>query len=323
VSAKGRAQQVVELFRAWRDRPDAVDAGWREFFAALDDGARAHLEKIAGGAATPASATAPADAAGSRAAALDSIRAMALIDAYRTRGHLAARLDPLDLKPIGSQPELDPQTFGFTQSDLDRPIFLGGELGFHEATLREVIAHLRRIYCGIVGIEYMHIQDPVQRSWIQQRVEGAQHRTVLKREGKLEILDHLTQAETFERFIHRKWVGTKRFGLDGAESTIPALEQIVRRAVELGVDEIAIGMPHRGRLNVLANVMRKPYRAIFAEFSGSTAAYDDYGSGDVKYHMGTSTDRIVRDRISRRSIRSCSARCARSRTCATTRRAAA
>ena len=299
MSAKGRAQQVVELFRAWRDRPDAVDAGWREFFGALDESARAHLERIAGAApsaaATP-SATAPADAAGSRAAALDSIRAMALIDAYRTRGHLAGRLDPLGLKPIGSHPELDPQTFGFTQSDLDRPIFLGGELGFHEATLREVIAHLRRIYCGIVGIEYMHIQDPAQRSWIQQRVEGAQHRTVLKREGKLEILDHLTQAATFERFIHRKWVGTKRFGLDGAESAIPALEQIVRRAAELGVEEIAIGMPHRGRLNVLANVMRKPYRAIFAEFSGSTAAYDDYGSGDVKYHMGTSTDRVVRDR---------------------------
>jgi 2-oxoglutarate dehydrogenase E1 component len=210
VSAKGRAQQVVELFRAWRDRPEAVDAGWREFFGALDEGARAHLDRIAGTAApssaAPAATTAPADAAGSRAAALDSIRAMALIDAYRTRGHLAARLDPLGLKPIGSHPELDPQTFGFTQSDLDRPIFLGGELGFHEATLREVIAHLRRIYCGIVGIEYMHIQDPAQRSWIQQRVEGAQHRAVLKREGKLEILDHLTQAGDV-RALHPPQVG--------------------------------------------------------------------------------------------------------------------
>jgi 2-oxoglutarate dehydrogenase E1 component len=221
---------------------------------------------------------------------------MALIDAYRTRGHLAAHLDPLGLKPITSHPELEPASYGFGEADQGRPIFLGGELGFEEAPLREIVGALRRVYCGILGIEYMHIQDPAQRAWIQQRVEGAQHRAVWKREGKLEILDHLTAAETFERFIHRKWVGTKRFGLDGAESTIPALEQIVRRAAELGVEEIAIGMPHRGRLNVLANVMHKPYRAIFAEFSGSTAAYDDYGSGDVKYHMGTSTDRVVRDR---------------------------
>ncbi len=299
VSKEGRAERVVELYRAWRSRPDAVEPAWRDFFSALDDGARAHLEGLAG-AEGPAAAKAPAASAEAptvtRAAALDSIRAMALIDAYRTRGHLAARLDPLGLKPIASHPELEPATYGFGEADLDRPIFLGGELGYEEATLNEIVGVLRRVYCGIVGIEYMHIQDPVQRKWIQERVEGIQHAVVWKREGKLEILDHLTAAETFERFIHRKWVGTKRFGLDGAESTIPALEQIVRRAAELGVEEIAIGMPHRGRLNVLANVMRKPYRAIFAEFSGSTAAYDDYGSGDVKYHMGTSTDRVVRER---------------------------
>ncbi len=296
MSARGRAERVVELYRAWRARPDAVDASWRDFFGALDAGALAHLERLAGTASSEAPAAGSASSTAVRAAALDSIKAMALIDAYRTRGHLAARLDPLGLKPIAIHPELEPVTYGFGEEDLDRPIFLGGELGFEEATMREIVAALRRVYCGIVGIEYMHIQDPAQRAWIQQRVEGIQHQVVLKREGKIEILDHLTAAETFERFIHRKWVGTKRFGLDGAESAIPALEQIVRRAAELGVEEIAIGMPHRGRLNVLANVMRKPYRAIFAEFSGSTAAYDDYGSGDVKYHMGTSTDRVVRDR---------------------------
>ncbi|HKA13932.1 MAG TPA: 2-oxoglutarate dehydrogenase E1 component [Myxococcota bacterium] len=298
MSATGRAERVIELYRAWRSQPDAVDASWRDFFGALDDGARTHLERLAGGASPAARAPAAASASATdvRRAGLDSIRAMALIDAYRTRGHLAARLDPLGLKPIASNPELEPSTYGFAEADLDRPIFLGGELGFEEASLREIVASLRRVYCGIVGIEYMHIQDPAQRKWIQERVEGIQHQVVLKREGKIEILDHLTAAETFERFIHRKWVGTKRFGLDGADSAIPALEQIVRRAAELGVEEIAIGMPHRGRLNVLANVMLKPYRTIFAEFSGSTAAYDDYGSGDVKYHMGTSTDRVVRDR---------------------------
>jgi 2-oxoglutarate dehydrogenase E1 component len=268
VSAKERAERVVELYRAWRGQPDAVDASWRDFGASR--GAVAHLERLARG--DRGSAAAPASGAAVRAAALDSIKAMALIDAYRTRGHLAAHLDPLDLKPIASHPELEPATYGFGEEDLDRPIYLGGELGFEEATMREIVAALRRVYCGIVGIEYMHIQDPAQRAWIQQRVEGIQHQVVFKREGKVEILDHLTAAETFERFIHRKWVGTKRFGLDGAESAIPALEQIVRRATELGVEEIAIGMPHRGRLNVLANVMRKPYRAIFAEFSGSTAA---------------------------------------------------
>src|SRR5438093_4103548 len=145
VSAKGRTEQVAELYRAWRSRPDAVDASWRDFFGALDDGARAHLERLAGGRSP---------------AALDSIKAMALIDAYRTRGHLAARLDPLGLKPIASNPELEPSTYGFAEADLDRPIFLGGELGFEEASMREIVASLRRVYCGIVGIEYMPIQDP-------------------------------------------------------------------------------------------------------------------------------------------------------------------
>jgi len=291
-----RLERIVDLYRTWRDRPESVEPAWRDFFGDLDAGARSALDGLEGSAAPAPVAAAQPPSPDARGAALDSIRAMALIDAYRTRGHLAARLDPLGRKPIASHPELDPSTYGFGEADQGRPIFLGGELGFESAPLREIVAALRRVYSGILGIEYMHIQDPVQRAWIQQRVEGAQHRAVLKREGKLEILEHLTAAETFERFIHRKWVGTKRFGLDGAEATIPALEQIVRRAVELGVEEIAIGMPHRGRLNVLANVMHKPYRAIFAEFSGSTAAYDDYGSGDVKYHMGTSTDRIVRDR---------------------------
>jgi len=297
VSARERTLEVARRYAAWKRDADSVEGSWRDFFAALDGDARAVLDELAGGraAASPGAARSAA-APDARRAALDSIRAIALIDAYRTRGHLEAHLDPLGLKPLERRPELDPATYGFSESDLDRPIFLGGELGFEEASLREIVATLRRVYCGILGIEYMHIQDPEQRAWIQQRVEGARHRAVFKREGRLEILDHLTAAETFERFIHRKWVGTKRFGLDGAEATIPALEQIVRRAVELGVEEIVLGMPHRGRLNVLANVMQKPYRTIFAEFSGNTAAYDDYGSGDVKYHLGTSTDRTVRDR---------------------------
>ncbi len=284
-----RARRVIELFHAYR-AGGPVGPDWRDFFEALEPAARALLERLAG-----APRRAPAlPASHGRGAARDSIRAHALIDAYRTRGHLEARLDPLGLKPVERHPELDPASYGFGEADLDRPIFVGGELGLEEATLREILAALRRVYCGIIGVEYMHIQDPAWRGWIQQRLEGAQRRSVFKREGKLEILDHLTAAECFERVLHRKFVGTKRFGLDGAETTIPVLEQIVRRAAELGVEEIVIGMPHRGRLNVLANVMKKPYRAIFAEFQGGTSNPEDYGSGDVKYHLGTSTDREIR-----------------------------
>jgi len=287
---RSRRTQVAGLYSRWRADPGSVEPAWADFFSALDPEARASLERRET-AAGPAKA--PAPSADAREAARDSIRAMALIDAYRTRGHLEVRLDPLGRKAIPRHPELDPAYYGFAEDDLDRPIFLDGELGLEEATLREIIASLRRVYCGILGIEYTHIQDPEQRAWIQQRVEGAQYRAVLKPEGKKQILRHLTQAESFEQFIHKKWVGTKRFGLDGAEATIPALEQIVRRASELGIEEVLLGMPHRGRLNVLANVMQKPYRDIFAEFAGNTAAYDDYGSGDVKYHLGTSTDREI------------------------------
>ncbi len=294
-SDRSRRARVTQLYSQWKQNPGALDPAWDEFFRALAPEARALLEgrAHAGQASSEPAVAGDADA---RGAARDSIGALALIDAFRTRGHLEARLDPLGRKPIERRPELDPANYGFEDGDLDRPIFLGGELGLEEATLREIIAHLRQVYCGILGIEYMHIQDPDQREWIQQRVEGTQNRTHFKKEGKLEILENLTAAEAFEKFIHRKWVGTKRFGLDGAETTIPALEQIVRSASELGVEEVVLGMPHRGRLNVLANVLQKPYRQIFAEFTGNTAAYDDYGSGDVKYHLGTSTDRTINGR---------------------------
>ena len=296
MSGKGsqHVESVLAHYARWRGRPEDVSPAWRDFFSALDDDARALLDRL-GRSPAPVGAAHSAPATDARRAARDSIRALALIDAYRTRGHLEARLDPLGLKPPGRYPELDPATYGFEDSDLDRPIYIGGELGLEEAPLREIVSALRRVYCGIIGIEYMHIQDPAQRAWIQQRVEGAQYRSVLKREGKLEILENLTRAEAFERFIHRKWVGTKRFGLDGSETTIAALEQIVRRGAEMGVEEFVLGMPHRGRLNVLANVLEKPIEKIFAEFAGTNVNSDEYGSGDVKYHLGTSTDRVVGD----------------------------
>ena len=233
-----------------------------------------------------------ADPAALRGATLDSLRALMLIRSYRVRGHLNANLDPLGIEGRDPHPELDPATYGFTEADMDRPIFIDHVLGLETATMREIEKVLRLTYSGNIGYEFMHIQYPEQKAWIQERIEGHNYRPHFTEEGRRKILEQLTHAEGFERFLHLKYTGTKRFGCDGAESLIPLLEAINKRAALSGVKEILIGMPHRGRLNVLANVMAKPYLNIFAEFQGSSAHPDDVqGSGDVKYHLGTSADR--------------------------------
>ena len=189
-------------------------------------------------------------------------------------------------------PELDPATYGFGERDMDRPIFINYVLGLESATLREIIEICQQTYCGSIGVEFMHIQEPEQKAWIQERIEGIRNRTEFTDLGKHTILQRLTESEIFERFLDKKYTGTKRFGLDGGESVVPAIEQILKRGGQLGVEEIIIGMAHRGRLNFLANVMRKPYRAIFSEFQGNAANPEDVqGSGDVKYHLGSSADR--------------------------------
>ena len=228
-----------------------------------------------------------------RAATQDSIRVRMLIRSYRVRGHLIAHFDPLGLERTTHHPELDPKTYGFSESDLDRPIFIDHVLGLEVATLREILKVLQETYCGTIGVEFMHIQEPDQKAWIQRRIESIQNRTQFTLEGKRTIYQRLVEAEGFEKFLHVKYVGTKRFGADGGESVIPALEQILKRGSQLGIKEVVLGMPHRGRLNVLANVMLKPYVAIFSEFQGVPARPDDVGgSGDVKYHLGTSADRV-------------------------------
>ncbi len=288
------AGRVAQLYERYRSDPGAVEPSWQEFFRSLDAGARALLEGFAGAGAPRAVEPIGRPVAGdARAAALDSIRVLRLIDAYRTRGHLEAKLDPLRLRPIERQADLDPRNLGLSEQDLDRPVFVNGELGLDVATPREIVRSLRRIYCGTAGVEYMHILDPEQRAFIQAQMEGSQSRFILKPEVKRDILENLAMAEAFERFLHRRFVGTKRFGLDGAESVIPALEAVLTRAVEIGIEEVVIGMSHRGRLNVLANVMHKPLEAIFAEFRGIPSAPLDLGSGDVKYHLGTSSDRTL------------------------------
>jgi 2-oxoglutarate dehydrogenase E1 component len=230
--------------------------------------------------------------AASLRATQDSIRALMLIRAYRVMGHLAADLDPLGLADRKVHRELKPETYGFTEADLDRPIFIDRVLGLETATMRQILRIVRRTYCRHIGVQFMHITSPSQKAWIQDRIEGEEKDIRFTPEGRHAILSKLIETEIFEKFCDVKYTGTKRFGLDGAEAMVPALEQIIKRGGQLGVKEIVIGMAHRGRLNILANVMAKPHRAIFNEFKGGSWKPDEVeGSGDVKYHLGASSDR--------------------------------
>jgi 2-oxoglutarate dehydrogenase E1 component len=315
---------IEALYEQFLRDPNSVDAEWHALFAQLNDQraaagtngkaawapswGRPELFKIPEEAPPPAAkgakpakdakpaaaspATAQADPAAIRRAAQDTLRASMLIHAYRVRGHLEAQLDPLKLEKKEPHPELTPESFGFTAADYDRPIFIDGKLGLETATLRQIVDILRRTYCGRIGYEFMHVTDPEEKNWIQRRIEGEDKAIAFTPEGKKAILNKLAEAEGFETFSAKKFVGTKRFGLDGGEALIPALEQIIKVGGNLGAKDIVLGMAHRGRLNVLANVMAKPYRAIFHEFKGGTSNPEDVaGSGDVKYHMGASADR--------------------------------
>ena len=261
------------------------------------NGVHAHVAAAAAGAplqGAPLSyGAAPAASAEQiRRATLDSIRALMLIRVYRVRGHLEANLDPLGLVKPEPHPELDPKTYGFGDSDLDRPIFINYVLGLETATMRQILEVLRATYCANIGVEFMHISGSDEKAWIQERIEGARNHTEFTERGKKAILNSLTRSEVFEQFLDKKYTGAKRFGLEGGETLIPVLEQVVKRGGQLGLRELVLGMAHRGRLNVLATFMDKPFRAIFSEFQGNSANPDDVqGSGDVKYHLGTSSDR--------------------------------
>ncbi|WP_099827219.1 2-oxoglutarate dehydrogenase E1 component [Oceaniglobus indicus] len=278
----------------WPPQPDddltaALDGQWPTAPAAMAKDAKAAGQKIAAKAEEKGVSVSDTQI---RKAVLDSIRALMLIRAYRIRGHLAADLDPLGMRDSGDHPELDPASYGFDAADMDRPIFIDNVLGLEVATLAEILAIVRRTYCGTFALQYMHISDPTQAAWLKERIEGYDKEIRFTREGRKAILNSLVEAEGFEKFLHVKYMGTKRFGLDGGEALIPAMEQIIKRGGNLGVKEITIGMPHRGRLSVLANVMQKPYRAIFNEFQGGSFKPEDVdGSGDVKYHLGASSDR--------------------------------
>ena len=214
-----------------------------------------------------------------------------LIRAYRIRGHLISNLDPLSIQKQEEHPELKPESYGFIKKDFNRKIFLDGVLGLQYADLNQILQILKKTYCSNIGYEFMHMGDPEEKTWIRNRIEGPEKNIYFTDNGKKAILNKIIQAEGFEKYLHVKFVGTKRFGLDGGESLIPALEQIIKRGGSLGAKEIKIGMPHRGRLNVLANVMGKSFKAIFSEFFGKTADANKDIEGDVKYHLGASSNR--------------------------------
>ena len=322
------AEYLEQMYARYANDPNAVDEAWQSFFKQLGDD-EINIKKEAQGpswarsdwppqptdeltAALDGMWAAPAESkdAGAKIkakaaeqrvevsedaikrAVLDSIRALMIIRAYRIRGHLVADLDPLGMRNQTPHPELDPKSYGFTEADMDRPIFIDNVLGLQIASMREIVEIVRRTYCGTFALQYMHISDPEQSAWLKERIEGYGKEIAFTREGRKAILNKLVEAEGFEKFLHVKYMGTKRFGLDGGEALIPAMEQVIKRGGSLGLEEVIIGMPHRGRLSVLANVMAKSYRAIFNEFQGGSYKPDDVdGSGDVKYHLGASSDR--------------------------------
>jgi 2-oxoglutarate dehydrogenase E1 component len=322
----GNAAYVEDLQARFLKDPASVDPEWRAFFEDLGDEAGA-VEKTADGPSwerpnwpVPANGElvsaldgnwsaievafgqklkAKAESKGQtltvdeiKDATRDSTRALMMIRAFRIRGHLAADLDPLKLEQRPDREELDPASYGFSEADMDRKIFIDYVLGVEFATVREMLAILKRTYCGTLGVEFMHISEPGEKAWIQERIEGPDKGIAFTTEGKKAILNKLVEAEGFEKFLDVKYTGTKRFGLDGGESIVPALEQIIKRGGALGVREIVFGMAHRGRLNILAQVLAKPHRAIFHEFKGGSWTPDEVeGSGDVKYHLGASSDR--------------------------------
>ena len=323
----GNADYIEQLYARYKEDPSSVGMEWQDYFGSLRDEAEI-VRKNAEGASW-AKPHWPVTSNGELVSALDgdwgtvekhfekkvkekaqvngdaisdadvlratrdSVRAIMMIRAYRMRGHLHANLDPLGLaKPLEDYNELSPEAYGFSPADYDRRIFIDHVLGLEYATIRDILEILERTYCSTLGVEFMHISDPREKAWIQERIEGPDKGVAFTAAGKRAILQKLIESEGFEQFIDVKYKGTKRFGLDGAESLIPALEQIIKRGGAMGLQEIVLGMAHRGRLNVLSQVMAKPHRAIFHEFKGGSYAPDDVeGSGDVKYHLGASSDR--------------------------------
>lgn len=299
---------VEELYEAYLQNPASVDDSWKEFFADMGDSVNAVIKNNTGatwankdakviGVANPELASPRKDKKPvgkvSEQACKDSIGALMLIRAYKVRGNLLADLDPLGIQGHKMHPDLDPATYGFSSDDYDREIFLGGELGLQKATLRNLLSALNKIYASKIGAEFMHLPELERRNWISDKMEEARGVPVLTPDEKKTILEDITKVERFEQFLHVKYPGAKRFSVEGGEAVIAAMEKMIERASNLGVKEVVIGMPHRGRLNVLTKVMGRRYASMISEFQGKQSHFseDIDAAGDVKYHQGASSDR--------------------------------
>ena len=313
------AVYIEEMFEKFQTDPNSVPIDWKEFFTGITDNIKKQNSlnaswsnerevELSNGDLVSAldgnwsresySEAIQLDNKSSLTAeeikqqTLDSIGALRLIRAFRVNGHLIANLDPLNLKEITQHPELDYRNYGFTDKDLNKDIFIDGSLGLSSSKLSEIIKILSETYSGSIGVEFVHIQDPDQKQWVQERIEEVRNKTHFTDKGKIAIYRRLLEAEMFEKFLDKKYLGTKRFGLVGSESTIPGIEQIIKQSCLSGIEDIYIGTAHRGRLTLLSSVMEVPLRAIMAKFQGGGEDPNEVlGSGDVKYHLGISSDR--------------------------------
>ena len=296
---KSNSQFIEEMYVRFIENDPELPDSWKKYFSDLNEDLNSVTKEITGPTWGPKKISIDPkrnkkleeNLSGSEKEKVDSIKAIALIRAYRIRGHLIANLDPLGLMKRDYLYELHPNDHGFKSEDFNRKIYLNSYMDVGYASVNEIIAKLRKVYCSSIGAEYMHITNPTEKVWFRERMEKDENQINFTEKGKDAILNKIIQAEGFEKFLAKKYVGTKRFGLDGAESLIPALEQIIKRGGQLGVKEIKIGMSHRGRLNVLANVLQKSYKRIFNEFAGEFASSSEDSTGDVKYHLGASSDR--------------------------------
>ena len=309
---KSNSTFIEEMYIKYINKDADLEKGWKDYFSGIEDEMHEVINEINGPSWKPFSKKIDVDEIQKKIdleekknndesgkfnfqvvanSNKDSISAVALIRAYRLRGHLLAKLDPLEMMKSEYLDELHPEYYGFKKGDYDKKIILNGVINRESSTIREILRFLRSTYCGTIGYEYMHISNPTERVWFRDRVEKDDNVLKFTNNGKKAILNKLIQAEGFEKFLHTKYVGTKRFGLDGGESLIPALEQIIKIGGQSKIKEVKIGMSHRGRLNVLANVLQKSYKRIFNEFTGELESKSEDGAGDVKYHLGASSDR--------------------------------
>ncbi len=265
---------IDNLYQQYQNDNESVDFGWRKFFEGFDLGS----QKYEAGAAVSEDA-------------IKEIQALNLIHGYRQRGHLFSKTNPIR-KRRNYTPKLNIEEFGFTDNDLEKTFNAGLEVGLGPAKLKDIVNKLETTYCGSIGCEYSYIRDPHRRKWLQERFEQTQNQPELSVNEKKHFLQKINQATVFENFLHKKYIGQKRFSLEGLEALIPALDAVIQYGAGLGVEEFVIGMAHRGRLNVLANIFNKTYSQIFSEFEGKVfqgGDFDDF-EGDVKYHLGYSTD---------------------------------